>query len=125
MAFLLKFVLGGRNRNGAVLRFISYLFTTRADVPLRFFFPGSGWQEVFPMICREAGVKTGPGAVAYPAMGILGVVLLALIPSGLLHRTEVSGPRPLLLQLAGDSSLRWAGPARDQRVSDALYAGNL
>ena len=60
------------------------------------------------MIYREAGVKKlDLGAVAYPAIGILGVVLLALIPPDFLHRTEVSGPRPCSFSWLGDSSLRW------------------
>ena len=107
-------------------RFISYLLTTRADVPLRFFFLGAVAGGV-PMIYREAGVKKlDLGAVAYPVIGILGVVLLALIPSGLFYtgrKLRARGPAP---------SAGWgihhcggAGPARNQRVSDALYAGNL
>ena len=80
MAFLLKFVLGAGTGMVLFSRFISYLFTTRADVPLRFFFLG---------------------AVAYPAIGILGVVLLALIPSGLFTPDGSFGPAALLLQLAG------------------------
>ena len=83
MAFLFKFVLGAGTGMVLFSRFISYLFTTRADVPLRFFFLGAVAGGV-PMIYREAGVKKlDLGAVAYPVIGILGVVLLALIPSGL------------------------------------------
>ena len=69
--------------------------------------------------------KLDLGAVAYPVIGILGVVLLALIPSGLLHRTEASGPRPCSFSWLGIHHCGGAGPARNQRVSDALYAGNL
>lgn len=56
MAFLLKFVLGAGIGMVLFSRFISYLFTTRADVPLRFFFLGAVAGGV-PMIYREAGVK--------------------------------------------------------------------
>ena len=56
MAFLLKFVLGAGTGMVLFSRFISYLFTTRADVPLRFFFLGAVAGGV-PMIYREAGVK--------------------------------------------------------------------
>ena len=64
-------------------RFISFLFTTRAAVPLRFFFLGAVAGGV-PMIYREAGIrKISLGAVAYPVIGILGVVILALLPTGL------------------------------------------
>ena len=80
MAFLFKFVLGAGTGMVLFSRFISYLLTTRADVPLRFFFLG---------------------AVAYPVIGILGVVLLALIPSGLFTPDGSFGPAALLLQLAG------------------------
>ena len=70
MAFLLKFVLGAGIGMVLFSRFISYLFTTRADVPLRFFFLGAVAGGV-PMIYREAGVKKlDLGAVAYPVIGI-------------------------------------------------------
>ena len=101
MAYLLKFVLGAGTGMVLFSRFISYLFTTRADVPLRFFFLGAVAGGV-PMIYREAGVKKlDLGAVAYPVIGILGVVLLALIPSGLFTPDGSFGPAALLLQLAG------------------------
>ena len=45
--------------------------------------------------------KLDLGAVAYPVIGILGVVLLALIPSGLFTPDGSFGPAALLLQLAG------------------------
>ena len=41
MAFLFKFVLGAGTGMVLFSRFISYLLTTRADVPLRFFFLGA------------------------------------------------------------------------------------
>ena len=101
MAFLFKFVLGAGTGMVLFSRFISYLLTTRADVPLRFFFLGAVAGGV-PMIYREAGVKKlDLGAVAYPVIGILGVVLLALIPSGLFTPDGSFGPAALLLQLAG------------------------
>ena len=101
MAFLLKFVLGAGIGMVLFSRFISYLFTTRADVPLRFFFLGAVAGGV-PMIYREAGVKKlDLGAVAYPVIGILGVVLLALIPPGIFTPDGSFGPGALVLQLAG------------------------
>ena len=69
MAFLLKFVLGAGTGMVLFSRFISYLFTTRADVPLRFFFLGAVAGGV-PMIYREAGVKKlDLGAVAKGRLG--------------------------------------------------------
>ena len=126
MAFLLKFVLGAGIGMVLFSRFISYLFTTRADVPLRFFFLGAVAGGV-PMIYREAGVKKlDLGAVAYPVIGILGVVLLALIPPGIFTPDGSFGPGALVrgferangLKLnyrfaprrAGDITAIWADP---------------
>lgn len=101
MAFLGRFVLGAGAGMVLFSRFISFLFTTRADVPLRFFFLGAVAGGV-PMIYREAGVKKfSLGAVAYPVIGILGVVILALIPEGLFTPAGSFGPGALALQLAG------------------------
>ena len=41
MSFLVRFVLGAGVGMVLFSRFISFLFTTRADVPLRFFFLGA------------------------------------------------------------------------------------
>ena len=84
-------------------RFISFLFTTRADVPLRFFFLGAVAGGV-PMIYREAGLrKISLGAVAYPVIGILGVVILALLPTGLFAPDGSFGPCAVLIDfLLGD-----------------------
>lgn len=101
MSFLVKFVLGAGIGMVLFSRFISFLFTTRADVPLRFFFLGAVAGGV-PMIYKEAGIKKmSLGAVAYPIIGILGVVILALIPSGLFTPDGSFGPGAVLLQLAG------------------------
>ena len=79
------------------------------------------------MIYREAGVKKlDLGAVAYPVIGILGVVLLALIPSGLFTPDGSFGARgPAPSAGWGIHHCGGAGPARNQRVTDALHAGNL
>ena len=47
MAFLFKFVLGAGTGMVLFSRFISYLLTTRADVPLRFS-SWERWRGVFP-----------------------------------------------------------------------------
>lgn len=54
------------------------------------------------MIYREAGIrKISLGAVAYPVIGILGVVILALLPTGLFAPDGSFGPGAVLIQLAG------------------------
>lgn len=101
MGFLIRFVLGAGVGMVLFSRFISFLFTTRADVPLRFFFLGAVAGGV-PMIYKEAGVRRfSLGAAAYPVIGILGVVILGLIPSGLLAPDGSFGLGSILLQLAG------------------------
>ena len=101
MSFLVRFVLGAGVGMVLFSRFISFLFTTRADVPLRFFFLGAVAGGV-PMIYREAGIrKISLGAVAYPVIGILGVVLLAPLPTGLFAPDGSFGPGAVLIQLAG------------------------
>ena len=101
MSFLVRFVLGAGVGMVLFSRFISFLFTTRADVPLRFFFLGAVAGGV-PMIYREAGIrKISLGAVAYPVIGILGVVILALLPTGLFAPDGSFGPGDVLIQLAG------------------------
>ena len=101
MSFLVRFVLGAGVGMVLFSRFISFLFTTRADVPLRFFFLGAVAGGV-PMIYREAGIrKISLGAVAYPVIGILGVVILALLPTGLFAPDGSFGPGAVLIQLAG------------------------
>ena len=101
MSFLVRFVLGAGVGMVLFSRFISFLFTTRADVPLRFFFLGAVAGGV-PMIYREAGIrKISLGAVAYPVIGILGVVILALLPTVLFAPDGSFGPGAVLIQLAG------------------------
>ena len=101
MSFLVRFVLGAGVGMVLFSRFISFLFTTRADVPLRFFFLGAVAGGV-PMIYREAGIRRiSLGAVAYPIIGILGVVILALLPAGLFAPDGSFGPGAVLIQLAG------------------------
>lgn len=101
MAFLVRFVLGAGIGMVLFSRFITFLFTTRADVPLRFFFLGAVAGGV-PMIYKEAGVhRFSLGAVAYPVIGILGVVILALLPTGLFAPDGSFGLGAVLIQLAG------------------------
>lgn len=100
-SFLTAFVLGAGVGMVLFSRFISFLFTTRADVPLRFFFLGAVAGGV-PMIYKEAGVlRLDLGAVMYPAIGIMAVVLLKLLPPGLFEPGAGFGPGQLLIQLAG------------------------
>jgi len=101
MSFLVRFVLGAGIGMVVFSRFISFLFTTRADVPLRFFFLGAVAGGV-PMIYKEAGIKRiSLGAVAYPVIGILAVVILALLPTGLFEPNGSFGIGAALIQLAG------------------------
>lgn len=101
MSFLVRFVLGAGVGMVLFSRFISFLFTTRADVPLRFFFLGAVAGGV-PMIYKEAGIRRiSLGAVAYPVIGILAVVILALLPTGLFAPDGSFGITAVLTQLAG------------------------
>lgn len=101
MSFLVRFVLGAGIGMVVFSRFISFLFTTRADVPLRFFFLGAVAGGV-PMIYKEAGIKRiSLGAVAYLVIGILAVVILALLPTGLFEPNGSFGIGAALIQLAG------------------------
>lgn len=100
-AFLIRFVLGAGIGMVVFSRFISFLFTTRANVPLRFFFLGAVAGGV-PMIYKKAGIKKiSLGAAAYPVIGILGVVILSLLPTGLFTPEGGFGIGALFLQLAG------------------------
>ena len=54
------------------------------------------------MIYKEAGIKRiSLGAVAYPVIGILAVVILALLPTGLFEPNGSFGIGAALIQLAG------------------------
>ena len=104
MSFLVRFVLGAGVGMVLFSRFISFLFTTRADVPLRFFFLGAVAGGV-PMIYREAGVKRlDAKAFIYPAVGIALVALLALLPQGLFGPQEGAGLLGMLLWCCRESA---------------------
>lgn len=99
IVFLGQFVAGAGVGMVLFSRLITWLLTTRADIPLRFFFLGAVAGGV-PMIYREAGIRRFHlGAVAYPVIGILSVVILALLPSGLFAPGE--GIVSVLMQLIG------------------------
>ena len=83
MSFLVRFVLGAGVGMVLFSRFISFLFTTRADVPLRFFFLGAVAGGI-PLICRQAQVKKITWqALLWPLAGLLMVYGLAALPEGL------------------------------------------
>lgn len=99
--FLILFLLGAGMGMLLFSRLIGFLFTTRADVPLRFFFLGAVAGGV-PMIYKKAGIKRfGLGAAAYPVIGILAVVILSLLPAGVFAPEEGGGAGGILLQMAG------------------------
>ncbi|MCC8027737.1 MAG: DUF368 domain-containing protein [Clostridium sp.] len=101
MAFLATFLLGAGVGMVLFSRFISFLFTTSADVPLRFFFLGAVAGGV-PMIYKEAGVRRlDAPAVVYPSIGIMAVVILSLLPTGMFAPDTGFGPGSILMQLAG------------------------
>ncbi len=101
MVFLAQFLLGAAVGMVLFSRVITWLLTTSANVPLRFFFLGAVAGGV-PMIYREAGVKKfRPGAIAYPVIGILAVVGLSLLPPGLFAPSGHFGLQDILLQLVG------------------------
>ena len=99
MVFLGQFVAGAGVGMVLFSRLITWLLSTSADIPLRFFFLGAVAGGV-PMIYREAGIKRFHlGAVAYPVIGILAVVILALLPSGLFAPGE--GIMSVVMQFVG------------------------
>lgn len=99
--FLAQFVAGAAVGMVLFSRFITWLFTTPADIPLRFFFLGAVAGGV-PMIVREAGVKKPDlSSLGYILIGIMAVVLLAMLPEGLFAPGEGGGILNILLQLAG------------------------
>lgn len=99
--FLIEFVAGAGIGMLLFAKLISYLFTTNADIPIRFFFLGAVAGGV-PMIYRKACMrKVNIKAVVYPVLGIILVVLLAMIPEGLFTPQEGAGILGVLLQLAG------------------------
>lgn len=71
LRFLLQFSLGAGIGIVLFSGLISYLFTTPAELPLRFFFLGTVAGGL-PVLFRKAGVtKLSFGAVLYPMIGVL------------------------------------------------------
>lgn len=121
VAFLLRFVAGAGIGMVVFSRFISFLFTTRADVPLRFFFLGAVAGGV-PMIYKKAGIKKfSLGAAAYPVIGILAVVILTLLPTGLFTPDGSFGIGAVFLQLAGGVIIAIGLVLPGVSVSQMLY----
>lgn len=101
MGILFRFLAGAALGMVLFSRLITWLLTTRANVPLRFFFLGAGAGGI-PMIYRKAGIRRlGWETVAYPAIGILAVVLLSFLPAGVFLQAEMTGGRNLILPLLG------------------------
>lgn len=99
--FLIQFVAGAGVGMILFARFISMLFTTGADIPVRFFFLGAVAGGV-PMIYQETGLKRfSVKAVIYPVLGIGLVVALAMLPQGLFGPQEGTGISGILMQLLG------------------------
>lgn len=121
LAFLGAFVLGAGAGMVLFSRFIRFLFTTSANVPLRFFFLGAVAGGV-PMIYKKAGVgRLDFAAVVYPVMGILAVVILALLPSGLFSPESGLGLGAILMQLAGGLIIATGLVLPGISVSQMLY----
>lgn len=100
-AFLLRFVLGAGVGMVLFSRVITFLLTTRAEFPLRFFFLGAVAGGV-PMIYRQAGVKRLDfGAATYPVAGVLAVVILSLLPQGIFSPDGSFGVVSVLMELLG------------------------
>ncbi len=99
--FLAMFVGGAGLGMILFARLINTLLAGPADIPVRFFFLGAVAGGV-PMIYREAGVrKLDLKAIAYPVMGIVLVVLLAMLPQGVFGPGGGMGILSALLQLLG------------------------
>lgn len=99
--FLAQFLAGAAVGMVLFARFISMLFTTPANIPLRYFFLGAVAGGV-PMIYKESGLKRlDYRAVLYPVIGIVLVALLALLPAGLFAPQEGGGLTAVLMQLVG------------------------
>ena len=87
--FLLQFLAGAAVGMVLFARLISTLFTTAADIPVRFFFLGAVAGGV-PMIYKESGLKRlDYKVVLYPVIGILLVAGLSLLPAGLFGPQEI------------------------------------
>lgn len=99
--FLIEFLSGAGIGMLLFAKLISYLFTTSADIPVRFFFLGAVAGGV-PMIYRKAQIEElNVKAILYPILGIILVMLLTMIPKGMFAPKEGAGITQVLLQLLG------------------------
>ncbi len=99
--FLLQFLAGAAVGMVLFARLISTLFTTAADIPVRFFFLGAVAGGV-PMIYKESGLKRlDYKVVLYPVIGILLVAGLSLLPAGLFGPQDGGGIAGALMQIVG------------------------
>lgn len=99
--FLLQFTIGAIM--GMVLFANPLLKLIRLyPLPVLFFFIGAVAGGI-PLILKEAQIKKADlGIAAYPAMGILMVHILSLLPDGLFSGTSLNSPSGILMQvLAG------------------------
>lgn len=121
LSFLAAFVLGAVAGMALFSRFITFLFTTGANVPLRFFFLGAVAGGV-PMIYKEAGVRrVDLGAALYPAIGIMAVVILTLLPDRLFAPGAALGFKEILMQIAGGALIAVGLVLPGISVSQMLY----
>lgn len=99
--FLLQFAVGGIIGIVLFARFITTLLENAVwGIPLQFFFVGAVAGGV-PLIFHEAGIKKfSYKLIVYPAIGILLVSLLSLLPEGIFSGGE-GGIGGIVLQLVG------------------------
>lgn len=99
--FLIKFCLGALVGITLFSRFIIVPLLETYPLPVSYFFLGAVAGGI-PFIYKTAGVKKfGFNAVAYPIIGIILVLLIAIIPQGLFNPSEGFSVQSLLLQVAG------------------------
>lgn len=97
---LLCFGVGAAAGALIIARFISFLLTTPAEIPMRFFFLGAVAGGI-PLILRQAELRRfTPGAFALMLSGAAAVLLLSALPEGLFS-PENSGFGGLLLRFLG------------------------
>lgn len=93
---------GGGAAAGALVlaRLISFLLTTPAEIPLKFFFLGAVAGGI-PLILRRAEIrKFTPGALILMLLGAAAVLLISTLPEGLFS-PENSGLGGIILRFLG------------------------
>lgn len=99
--FLLKFCIGAVLGIALFSKFVITPLLEAFELPVSFFFLGAVAGGA-PMIYKTAGVKKfNLNAVLYPLIGIIGVLLIALIPEGLFQPSETFSVGNTLLQVLG------------------------